>query len=43
MKLRHLVLTATAIALLAGMTAQSRAAALDTRVVADAACVASHR
>lgn len=38
MKLRHLVLTATAIALLAGVTAQSRASEPTIQVVADAAC-----
>lgn len=38
MKLRHLVLTASAIALLAGITAQSRAAEPSIQVVADTAC-----
>lgn len=38
MKLRHLVLTASAIAFLAGVAAQVRAAEADIQVVADAAC-----
>lgn len=38
MRLRHLVLTASAIALLAGVTAHSRAAEAPIQVVADSAC-----